>query len=111
MDKLDRKAAVAAYKDRGPAFGVYAVICNATGDAWVGRSRHVDTQKNGLWFALRFGTSPHRSLQAKWTAHGEDQFRFEELDRLREDYPTLSRWDELGKRQDLWKVRLGAEGL
>ena len=108
MGQQDRKGAIATYKERGPAFGVYAVICNATGDVWVGRSRHVDTQQNGLWFALKLGTSPHLSLQAAWTQHGADEFRFEELERLREDYSHLLRWDELKKRQDLWKARLHA---
>ena len=108
MGQQDRKAAVATYKERAPAFGVYAVICNSTGDVWVGRSRHVDTQKNGLWFSLKLGTSPHLSLQAVWKQHSEDDFRFEELDRLRDDYPPLLRWDELRKRLDLWKARLNA---
>jgi hypothetical protein len=46
MDRQDRKAAIRAYKERKPAWGVYAVICTATGEAWVGCSQRVDTQKN-----------------------------------------------------------------
>jgi hypothetical protein len=111
MDRQQRKAAIAAYKERKPAYGVYAVICTATGQAWVGGSRHVDTQQNGLWFALRLGTSPHASLQAAWTQHGEQAFRFEELDRLRDDWPELSRRDEVKKRQALWLARLQAARL
>jgi hypothetical protein len=111
MDQQSRKAAVAAYKEREPAFGIYAVICNATGQAWVGSSRHVDTRRNGLWFALRLGTSPHASLQAAWKQHGEVEFRFEELDRLRPDFPQLSRLDELKARQALWLARLQASPL
>ena len=111
MDRLDRKAAIAAYKERKPAFGVFAVICSATGEAWVGCSRHVDTQQNGLWFTLRLGTSPHGSLQAAWSQHGEKAFRFEELERLREDFPEFARMDELKKRQSLWRSRLQAAAL
>lgn len=111
MDKQDRKAAIAAYKERKPAFGVYAVLCRATGEAWVGCSRHVDTQQNGLWFTLRMGGSPHRGLQAAFSEHGEAQFRFEELERLREDYPEIGRMDELKRRQTLWRNRLHAEAL
>lgn len=111
MDRQQRKTAVAAYKEREPAFGVYAVICNATGEAWVGTSRHVDTRKNGLWFALRLGTSPHASLQAAWKEHGESEFRFEELDRLRPDFSELLRMDELKSRQALWLARLQATPL
>lgn len=111
MTPSTRKAAVAAYKDRDPAFGIYAVICNATGEAWVASSRHVDTRKNGLWFGLRLGTSPHASLQAAWKEHGEAEFRFEELDRLRPDFPESSRMDELKTREALWRARLQASPL
>lgn len=111
MQPLERKAAIAAYKARPPAFGVFAVIREATGDVWVGKSRHLDTEMNGLWFALSLGRSPYRSLQAAWTAHGQTAFRFEELERLREDFPKLTLMDELKKRQALWRVRLKAEAL
>lgn len=111
MDRQSRKAAVASYKERKPAFGVFAVICNATGQAWVGVSRTVDTHENRLWFALRLGSSPHASLQAVWNAQGGEDFRFEELDRLREDYPEIGRMDELKRRQALWQARLEASAL
>jgi len=111
MDRQARKAAVAEYKERKPAYGVFAVICTATGAAWVGKSRHVDTQKNGLWFALNHGGSPHRALQAAWKEHGQSEFRFEELERLRDDFPPLSRADELKRRQALWAARLQAAQL
>jgi hypothetical protein len=63
MDRAARKAAVAAYKQRKPAYGVFAVICTATGEAWVGQSRHLDAQQNGLWFVQVRGTrTPARGL-------------------------------------------------
>ena len=111
MDRQARKAATAAYKERKSAFGVFAIVCRATGEAWVGQSRHLDTQPNGLWFALRHGSNPHRALQAAWAEHGEGEFRFEELERLREDFPALSRGDELKRRQALWAARLQASPL
>ena len=111
MDRQARKLATAAYKERKPAYGVYAIICNATGQAWVGQSRHVDTQQNGLWFTLKHGGSPHRSLQAAWNTHGGDEFRFEELDRLSDGFSALLRPDELKRRQALWAARLQAEPL
>jgi hypothetical protein len=111
MDQSARKAAIAAYKERKPAYGVFAVVCTATGQAWVGQSRHLDTQQNGLWFTLKHGTSPHRTLQAAWTEHGANEFRFEELERLREDFPALTRLAELKRRQSLWMARLQALAL
>lgn len=64
MSTSSRKAAIAAYKERKTPFGIFAVRCSVTGQVWVGRSQHLDTQKNGLWFTLRHGTSLNRALQA-----------------------------------------------
>lgn len=111
MTSSTRKAQIAAYKERPTLAGVFAVICEATGQVWVGQSRHIDTQQNGLWFALRQGSCPYRTLQAAWKTHGADAFRFEVLDRLPEDLSELRRKDELAKRAALWRVRLEAEGV
>jgi hypothetical protein len=109
MTSADRKAMIADYKDRETVAGVFAVICSATGRAWVGQSRHIDTRQNGLWFELRLGGSPYRSLQAEWKAHGGDSFRFEQVDRLSPDLSDMARKDELKKRAALWAARLQAE--
>ena len=111
MATADRKALINDYKDRETVAGVFAVICSATGRAWVGQSRHIDTQQNGLWFSLKMGSSPFKSLQTEWTAHGVDSFRFEQLDRLASDLSDMARKDELKKRAALWIARLGAEAL
>ncbi|NMN59372.1 hypothetical protein FHT36_003285 [Xanthobacter sp. SG618] len=111
MDKQARKAAVAAYRERKPAFGVYAIICTATGEAWVGTSRTVDTHKNRLWFELGIGSHANGTLQAAWRSHGASEFRYEELDRLRDDFPDFDRDDELKKRRALWQTRLRAQLL
>lgn len=111
MTSADRKAMIADYKDRETVAGVFAVICSATGRAWVGQSRHIDTQQNGLWFALKLGSSPYKSLQTEWKAHGADSFRFEQLDRLAPDLSDMARKDELKRRAALWIARLGAEAL
>lgn len=111
LERLERKAAIAAYKERKPAWGVFAVICRATGEAWVGQSRHIDTQMNGLWFGLKLGSCPFASLQAAWTRYGEGEFRFEELERLRDDFPVTGAAHELKRRQALWLIRLRAQAL
>lgn len=111
MNSSARKVAIAAYKERKPANGVFAVVCNATGEAWVGQSRNLDAQQNSLWFTLKHGSSPFRALQGAWNEHGEGEFRFEELERLREDFPTLTLASELKSRQSLWTARLKAQKL
>ncbi len=99
---------ITAYKARKPAYGVFAVICTATGQAWVGQSGHLDNQQNSLWFGLRYGSRPYRSLQAAWDVHGQSEFKFEELERLRADFPALTRPDEVKRRQSIWTARLQA---
>jgi hypothetical protein len=111
MTPAERKARIAAYKDQPTIAGVFAVICTATGQVWVGKSRHIDTEQNGLWFALKLGSSPFRSLQAAWKVHDPSDFRFEQLDRLGADLSAARRKDELEVRARLWTTRLNAEAL
>jgi hypothetical protein len=106
-----RKALIADYKDRPTVAGIYAVICSATGQVWVGQSRHIDTQQNGLWFALKSGGGRDPSLQAAWNAHSPEDFRFEQLDRLPTDLSDMRRKDELKERAARWMQRLQAEAL
>ena len=111
MEKQDRKAAVAQFKEQKSVHGVYAVICRATGESWVGTSRNLGAQQNSLWFTLRNGGGPFPSLHQAWLAHGEPDFRFEELDRLSDDFSDMLRADELKKRRKLWAARLQAQVL
>ena len=59
MSSRTRKDLIAACKERKTVAGVFAVICTATGETWVGQSRHIDTQRNGLWFTLKHGRFPY----------------------------------------------------
>ncbi len=111
MDKQDRKLAISRYKERKSISGVYAVICTATGEFWVGTSRNLEAQKNSLWFALKMKSSPFGNLQQAWITHGEKEFKFEDLDRLADDFSDLLRSDELMKRRTLWAERLHASSL
>jgi len=93
------------------ACGVYAVICTATGETWVGCAERLDGQHAALWALLRTGSGQAAALQAAWAQHGEREFRYEELDRLRDDFPPEGRAEELRKRQTLWRARLQATAL
>jgi len=106
-----RKALIAEYKDTPTVAGVYAVICSATGQVWVGQSRHIDTRWNGLSFTLKTGSGRDPSLQAAWKAHSPEDFRFEQLDRLPTDLSDLRLKDELKERAARWTARLEAEAL
>lgn len=82
MKGNDRKAAVDAYKERKVVAGIYAVRCGSSGECWVGRAPDLSTVQNRLWFTLRQGNGPWRSLQAAWRIHGPDAFSFEVLEQI-----------------------------
>jgi hypothetical protein len=111
MQRTERRAAIAAFKLRKPAWGVFVVRCAATGAAWVGASRHLEAQQNSLWFSLRHGAHMNRALQAAWNVHGSDGFAFEVLERLPEDLSDLRRPDELKARAREWRTRLNCSAL
>ena len=62
MQSTDRKAAVEAYKERKTVAGIYVVRCAASGEQWVGQAPDVETIRNRLWFTLKLGSNPCRSL-------------------------------------------------
>lgn len=88
MKTADRKAAIAAYKERKAAPGIFAVRCLPTGEIWVGHAPDLATIKNRVWFALDHGSHRAQDLQAAWNTHGADGFGFEELERVDPDQPA-----------------------
>lgn len=111
MPTADRKAAVAAYKERVAVPGVFAVRCGPTGEAWVGQSRNIDAQKTGLWFALNAGSYPNRDVQAAWKTHGEAAFAFEPLERLEPEPMAYVLNARLKDRLAHWMATLNAARL
>jgi hypothetical protein len=107
----DRKAAVAAYKERKVVAGIYLVRCGATGACWAGQAPDLSTIRNRVWFTLRHGSHRQRSLQAAWNAHGEAAFSFEEIERLDEKALEAGRERVMKARLAHWCAELGAEGL
>lgn len=58
MNKVGRKAAVAAYKERKVEAGAYVVRFTASGQAWVGSAPDLATIGSRIWFSLRQGGNP-----------------------------------------------------
>jgi hypothetical protein len=110
MDKTKRKEILQSYKERRPRPGIFALRCAVTGQAWTHASPDLGRQQNGLWFQLRMGTFPGKSVQAAWSAHGEVSFVFETLEEIKDDnaplVPVL-----LKERERHWRTKLGAETL
>ncbi|MGE4506592.1 MAG: GIY-YIG nuclease family protein [Desulfovibrionaceae bacterium] len=63
MQSSERKARVAAYKERKVVPGIFALRCEAAGLVWVGRAPEVATIRNRLWFSLRTGGYPRPDVQ------------------------------------------------
>ena len=111
MKHVDKKAAVAAYKDSKRAAGVYAIRCAASGEVWVGQGPNVEPVKNRVWFTLRGGNSPHRSLQKAWNDHGGESFAFEVLERVEEEASPYLLDGKLKERASHCRSALKAQSL
>lgn len=107
IDKSRRKELLQQYSDRDPPNGVFAVRNSASGEVWVGHSRNVDKQKNGLWARLGGGMCVNKDVQASWTKHGEAAFSYEILEQLTEtDTHAIERL--LPERATHWREKLKA---
>ncbi len=111
MKREDRRAAIAAYKERKAPAGVYAIRCAATGQCWVGSARDLGTIENRHWFGLRQGGHPHRDLQEAWRTHGETSFSFARVEVLKDDLKDYERDKALKERLAFWKAELKAEAI
>lgn len=111
MKHDERKAAIAAYKERKVESGIYAIRCLAAGRAWVGISPDLATIRNRQWFTLRQGSHPIAALQAEWTAHGEAAFAFETLEVIEDELGEYARECLLKELLTQWAARLGAARL
>jgi len=109
MHGAERKAAIAAYKKREDAIGIFAVRCANSGEVWVGPSLSLDGIKNRIWFSLRINSHSNAEMQRAWSAHGESSFNFEVLEKLDPDEPAFVRDSQLKDRAAHWRAALRAE--
>jgi hypothetical protein len=111
MKAEDRKAAIAEYKKRKSAAGVFAIRCAESGQVWVGQTLNLETVQNRIWFTLRAGSHSNTELQRAWSAHGEADFRFEPLEQLVDEELAYVR-DKLLKERELhWRAALKASSV
>ena len=111
MRPEDRKAALAASRERKTAAGIYLLHCAPSGQRWVGRATDLASIENRLRFTLRHRSHSHRGLQAAWDAHGPEAFLLEELERLEEASLAYLRDRILKQRLDHWRGKLGVEAI
>jgi hypothetical protein len=108
---IDRKAAIAAYKERKTIAGIFIIRCAASGEAWVGQAPNLETLQNRIWFSLRQGNHTCRSLQAAWNTHGEAGLTFGECERLEDEETAYVRNALLKERAQHWRTELKAEAI
>jgi hypothetical protein len=108
MDRSDRKAAVAAYKERKGRPGVYVVRCAATGEQWVGSAPDLTTIWARRSFALRQGADSNKTLQKAWTNYGPERFVFEVLEEIDLEKLVYALDLTLKERREHWREMLGA---
>jgi hypothetical protein len=106
-----RKAALAAYKERKSAAGIFAVRCAPAGAVWVGQTRDLDKVWNRISFSLRIGADPRRDLQAAWNTHGGAGFAFEALEKLEDESLDFALQSALDERTAFWRAKLGAAAV
>lgn len=112
IDRNDRKAAAAAWKERRAPAGVYALRCSASGECWVGRASDLDAVEKRLLFSVRMASTPHRTLQAAARTHGGEAFEFERLELFEDEEAGPELRDALlRKRAEFWRQQLGAHPL
>ena len=111
MKTEDRKAAIAEYKKRKSAVGVFAIRCAGSGQVWVGQTPNLETVQNRTWFTLRTGSHANAELQRAWSTHGEAGFSFEPLEQLEDEELAYVR-DKLLKERELhWRAALSGSSL
>jgi len=106
---MDRKQAIADWKNRKPPRGAYSVRFGSGGAVWVDSTPDLDAARNRLLGALRIGAHINPYLQAAWNEHGETAFRYEVLEKLDDDLSPMAWRDLLKEKKKLWMAKLKAD--
>jgi hypothetical protein len=105
---MNRKEAIAEYKNRKTPRGTFMVRFADDGPVWVDATPDLDAAKNGIVFTLRNGLHRNKDLQAEWDRQGEAAFRYEVLEKLEDDLAPMVWGDLLKEKKKEWVERLRA---
>lgn len=109
MNISDRKASIAAYKERKRNAGVFAIRCLPSGETWVGSAPDLGTIQNRIWFTLKHGGNNNAALKAAHAAHGEAGLRFETLEAIEDEEDDYIRGKILASRAAHWREKLAGQ--
>ena len=115
MKSEDKKAPIAAYKERKTVAGIYVIRCGASGQSgvgqiWVGQTPNLDTIQNRIWFSLRMGSNSNCDLQSAWATQDGVDFTFEAVERLKDEELPYVR-DTLKERAAHWRSLLNGSAI
>jgi hypothetical protein len=108
---MNRKEAIAEYKNRKIPRGTFSLRFTENGPVWVDATPDLYAAKNGLLFTLRNGLHRNKELQAEWNKHGETAFRYEILERLEDDVAPMALTDILKDKKKEWLAKLSAQAV
>ncbi|MDO8290627.1 MAG: GIY-YIG nuclease family protein [Parvibaculum sp.] len=109
MEKDKKRQIVRDYKEKKVTPGIFAVRCIVTNERWLGPSRNLDAQQNGIWFQLGMGNHRIKDMQAAWNTHGQENMVYEVIERFEEEdmTPYLVQ-SKLKERLAHWRAELNA---
>jgi hypothetical protein len=108
---MNRKEAIAEYKNRKTPRGTFVVRFADDGPAWVDATPDLEAMRNRTLGELRSGAHRNKELQAEWNLHGESAFRYEVLEKLEDDLAPLVWRDQLKEKKKEWLAKLEARQL
>lgn len=109
---MDRREARRQFKSKKTPRGIFVIRCTTSGQAWLGSSTHLDSQRNSTWFQLQGGMHRNPRMQAAWNANGELVFTYEILETFDEDLSPLLLKETFAERLKIWEREVaGAERL
>ncbi|MGA7304595.1 MAG: GIY-YIG nuclease family protein [Rhodothermales bacterium] len=111
MDSKRKAELRQAYKEAVPRSGVLKIHSAATGQTWIDTAANVDAIKNRIWFTLRMGNHPNKSLQQAWNESGPDAMLYEVIEVFKEDVSGYELERLMKERKQHWMDALQAESL
>lgn len=107
VDKSRRQELLQQFSERPPQNGVFALKNSVTGESWIGVSRNLDTQINGLRVRLNSNQLVNKDVQTSWNTHGEAAFSYEVMERFAETDPHVIELKRT-ERAEYWRAQLNA---
>ncbi|MAT34888.1 MAG: hypothetical protein CMK06_07070 [Ponticaulis sp.] len=111
MDKQARQLAKAAFQKQKVTAGIFRITCRPTGEAWIGKSRNLESVMNRLSLTVQSAPHVNAQLRAAWHEYGKTSFNFESVEELDPETPSVFINSTLKERLDHWKAKTGAISL